>query len=90
MNAHTEQRAEVRADHVKLWAPCPNGLRRERLRAAGVDVVSHEYPWQIHAFVSLTKVIPQGLACTVRSRIISAGTFGRRRGLREPGPSAPA
>jgi acetyl esterase len=37
----------------------------ERLRAAGVDVVYREYPGQIHAFVSLTKAIPQGLACTL-------------------------
>jgi acetyl esterase len=36
----------------------------DRLRAAGVDVVYREYPGQIHAFVSLTKAIPQGLACT--------------------------
>jgi acetyl esterase len=36
----------------------------ERLRAAGVDVVYREYPGQIHAFVSLTKAIPQGMACT--------------------------
>lgn len=36
----------------------------ERLRAAGVDVVSREYPGQIHAFVSLTRAIPEGLACT--------------------------
>jgi acetyl esterase len=36
----------------------------ERLRAAGVDVVHREYRGQIHAFVSLTKAIPQGLACT--------------------------
>src|SRR5262245_60704800 len=37
----------------------------DRLRAAGVDVVYREYTGQIHAFVSLTKVIPQGLACTL-------------------------
>src|SRR5262245_48380984 len=37
----------------------------ERLRAAGTGVVYREYPGQIHAFVSLTKVIPQGLACTM-------------------------
>ena len=37
----------------------------ERLRGAGVDVVYREYPGQIHAFVSLTKAIPQGLACTL-------------------------
>jgi acetyl esterase/lipase len=37
----------------------------DRLRAAGVDVVYREYPGQIHAFVSLTKAIPQGLACTM-------------------------
>jgi acetyl esterase len=37
----------------------------DRLRAAGVDVTYREYPGQIHAFVSLTKAIPQGLACTL-------------------------
>ena len=37
----------------------------DRLRGAGVDVVYREYPGQIHAFVSLTKAIPQGLACTL-------------------------
>jgi acetyl esterase len=37
----------------------------DRLRAAGVDVVYREYPGQIHAFVSLTKAIPQGLGCTL-------------------------
>jgi acetyl esterase/lipase len=36
----------------------------DRLRTAGVDVVDREHPGQIHAFVSLTKAIPQGLACT--------------------------
>ncbi len=36
----------------------------ERLRAAGVDVTYHEYAGQIHAFVSLTRAIPQGLTCT--------------------------
>jgi acetyl esterase len=36
----------------------------ERLRAAGVPVVDREYPGQIHAFVSLTKAIPQGMTCT--------------------------
>ena len=35
-----------------------------RLRAAGVDVVDREYDGQIHAFVMLTRAIPQGLACT--------------------------
>jgi acetyl esterase len=37
----------------------------DRLREAGVAVVYREYPGQIHAFVSLTKAIPQGLACTL-------------------------
>jgi acetyl esterase len=37
----------------------------DRLREAGVDVVYREYPGQIHAFVSLTRAIPQGLACTL-------------------------
>jgi acetyl esterase len=36
----------------------------DRLRAAGCDVVHREYPGQIHAFVSLTRVIPQRAACT--------------------------
>jgi acetyl esterase len=36
----------------------------DRLRAANVDVVYREYPGQIHAFVSLTRAIPEGLACT--------------------------
>ena len=37
----------------------------DRLHAAGVDVVHREYPGQIHAFVSLTKAIPQGMAATL-------------------------
>jgi acetyl esterase len=37
----------------------------DRLREAKVDVVHREYPGQIHAFVSLTKAIPQGMACTL-------------------------
>ena len=37
----------------------------DRLRAAGVDVVYREYAGQIHAFVSLTRAIPQGMACTL-------------------------
>jgi len=40
-------------------------LYAERLREAGVDVVYHEYPGQIHAFISLTKEILQGMACTL-------------------------
>jgi len=41
----------------------------DRLRAAGVDVVYREYPGQIHAFVSLTKAIPQGMTCTLEIAI---------------------
>jgi acetyl esterase len=37
----------------------------DRLRAAGVEVVYREYAGQIHAFVSLTKAIPQGMAATL-------------------------
>jgi acetyl esterase len=37
----------------------------DRLRQAGVEVVHREYPGQIHAFVFLTKAIPQGMACTL-------------------------
>ena len=46
----------------------------DRLRAAGTDVVYREYPGQIHAFVSLTKVIPQGMACT-----LAIGDYVRER-----------
>ena len=38
-------------------------LYAERLEAAGVPVVYREFPGQIHAFVSLTRVIPQGDVC---------------------------
>jgi acetyl esterase len=37
----------------------------DRLRAAGVEVVYREFPGQIHAFVSLTKAIPQGMTATL-------------------------
>ncbi len=37
----------------------------DRLREVGVDVVYREYPGQIHAFVSLTKAIPQGMTATL-------------------------
>ena len=46
----------------------------DRLREAGVDVVYREYPGQIHAFVSLTKAIPQGMAAT-----LEVADFLRRR-----------
>jgi acetyl esterase len=46
----------------------------DRLRAAGVDVVYREYTGQIHAFVSLTKAIPQGMAAT-----LEVADFLRRR-----------
>ena len=36
----------------------------ERLGEAKVEVVDAEYPGQIHAFVSLTRAIPQGLMAT--------------------------
>ena len=40
-------------------------LYAEALRKAGADVEYREYPGQIHAFVSLTLAIPQGMACTL-------------------------
>jgi len=46
----------------------------DRLRAAGVEVVYREYTGQIHAFVSLTKAIPQGMAAT-----LEVAEFLRRR-----------
>jgi acetyl esterase len=36
----------------------------DRLAAAGVEVLYREYTGQVHAFVSLTRAIPQGMACT--------------------------
>jgi acetyl esterase len=45
-----------------------------RLQEAGIDVVDREYPGQIHAFVSLTKAIPQGMAAT-----LEIADFLRRR-----------
>jgi acetyl esterase len=35
----------------------------ERLEAAGTPVTYREFPGQIHAFISLTRVIPQGNEC---------------------------
>ena len=35
-----------------------------RLTEAGVDVTFHEYSGQIHAFLCLTKVIPDGMRAT--------------------------
>jgi acetyl esterase len=35
----------------------------ECLKAAGASVVYREFPGQIHAFISLTRVIPQGNQC---------------------------
>ncbi len=46
----------------------------DRLGAAGVDVIYREYSGQIHAFVSLTKAIPQGMTCT-----LEIGDYLRRR-----------
>jgi acetyl esterase len=37
----------------------------DALRRAGVEVVYREFPGQIHAFVSLTKAIPQGMTATL-------------------------
>jgi acetyl esterase len=58
----------------------------DRLRAAGVDVLYREYEGQVHAFVLLTKAIPQGLACTneiadyVRERLVApSSVVGARR-----------
>jgi acetyl esterase len=35
----------------------------ERLEAAGTPMTYREFPGQIHAFISLTRVIPQGNEC---------------------------
>jgi acetyl esterase/lipase len=50
----------------------------EALRKAGADVVYREYPGQIHAFVSLTKAIPQGMACTLEIGDYLRQRLGRR------------
>src|SRR6185295_1163509 len=63
----------------------------DRLRAAGVDVVYREYTGQIHAFVSLTKAIPQGMAATLevadylRRRLAGADDLLAHRPLRAHG-----
>jgi acetyl esterase len=36
----------------------------DRLAEAGVDVTFHEYSGQIHVFLNLTKVVPDGLRAT--------------------------
>ncbi|MBR9843380.1 MAG: alpha/beta hydrolase [Rhodobacteraceae bacterium] len=48
----------VAAGHDPLWDDARNYA--EMIRAAGGEVEIVEYPGQIHAFMSLTKVIPQG------------------------------
>jgi acetyl esterase len=50
----------------------------EALRKAGADVVYREYPGQIHAFVSLTKAIPEGMACTLEIGDYLRQRLGRR------------
>lgn len=42
-------------DEGKLYA--------DRLTASGTSVTYHEYPGQIHAFLSLARAIPQALSC---------------------------
>jgi acetyl esterase len=53
----------------------------DRLRGAGVDVHYREYEGQVHAFLLLTKVIPQGLTCTDE-----IGDYVRERLGAEPSP----
>jgi len=48
----------------------------ERLREAGVEVRYKEWPGQIHAFVSLTKAIPQGMQATVEIAAYVKERFG--------------
>ena len=59
-------------------------LYADRLREAGVDVVYHEYPGQIHAFVSLTKVIPQGVEGTLEVADYLRQRLDSDRGLPRP------
>lgn len=48
----------IAAGHDPLW---DDGLSyAEALKGAGVEVVLEEYPGQVHGFVSLNKVIPEG------------------------------
>ncbi|MCW8843823.1 MAG: alpha/beta hydrolase [Rhodobacteraceae bacterium] len=48
----------VAGGHDPLWDDAQNYAAK--MRAAGIEVELVEYPGQIHAFMSLTKVIPQG------------------------------
>jgi acetyl esterase len=50
----------------------------DALRAAKVEVVDREYGGQIHAFVMLTRAIPQGLACTAEIADYLREMLGRR------------
>lgn len=55
----------VRCGHDPLW---DDGLAYcEKLRAAGVPVGMLDYPGQIHAFMSMSKVLPQGRDAISRS-----------------------
>ncbi|WP_204112782.1 alpha/beta hydrolase [Shimia biformata] len=48
----------VAGGHDPLWDDAQG--YGDKLHAAGVDVTRLNYPGQVHAFMSLTKVIPQG------------------------------
>jgi acetyl esterase/lipase len=50
----------------------------DRLREAGVDVVYHEYPGQIHAFISLHQGHSPGHGVHAGSRRLPAETAGER------------
>jgi hypothetical protein len=60
-----------------------------------VDVVYHEYAGQIHAFISLTKAIPQGMTCTfevgdyLKERLGRLPAASGRRGNSRPPAGKP-
>lgn len=66
----------VAGGHDPLWDDAL--AYAAKLRDAGVEVFLQEYPGQIHAFMSLTKVLPQGNDAIHRTAIWLKQTFAPR------------
>lgn len=67
------------AGHDPLW---DDGLSyAEKLEQAGVPVTLLKYPGQVHGFLSLTKVIPQGRDAIAKVAVWLAEIAGTKQGL---------
>lgn len=71
----------VAGGHDPLWDDAQSYAAK--LREAGVAVVQIDYPGQIHAFMSLTKVLPQGNEAIERTAAWLERTFGGKRDARK-------